>query len=116
MRRRKKAKEREKDLAKQRIVRLLRLADEVYPSEPELGLRYGELARRLALRTKVRIPEEWKWRYCKGCGSFLYPGINADVRTRDRRLPHLVIRCRLCGEMRRIPYLREKRARRSASR
>ncbi len=112
---RRKVREREKDLARQRIVRLLRLADEVYSKEPELGLRYGELARRLALRTRVRIPKEWKWRYCKRCGSFLYPGINADVRIRDRRLPHLVIRCRLCGEVRRIPYLREKRVKRVAS-
>ncbi len=109
---RRKAKEREKDLARQRIARLLRLADEVYPEEPKLGLQYGELARRLALRTKVKIPRRWRWRYCKECGSFLYPGINADVRVRSRRFPHLVIRCRICGGIRRIPYLREKRARR----
>ncbi len=106
---------REKDLAKQRIERLLKLADEVYPSDPDLGLQYGELAKRLALRVKVKIPRRWRWRYCKECGSFLYPGINADIRVRERRLPHLVIRCQLCGGIRRIPYLKEKRAERPSS-
>ncbi len=99
-----------RDLAAQRMRLLLRMADEVYPWEPELGLMYGDLARRISLRTKVKIPQEWRWRYCKRCGSFLYPGINADVRVRERRFPHLVIRCRLCGGIRRIPYLREKRS------
>mgnify|MGYP000085342220 CR=1 FL=1 len=109
-------KRRERDLAEQRIIRLLRMADEAYLREPELAMRYGELAKRISLRTNVRIPKEWRWRFCKRCGGFLYPGVNAEVRAKGKRMPHLVIRCGLCGAIRRVPYLREKKARRSISR
>ncbi len=103
----------EKRIARERIVRLLRLADEIYREELDLALKYGELARRISLRTRVKIPREWKWRFCKNCGSLLFPGVNAQVRLRDRRMPHIVIHCLKCGSIRRIPYLREKRLRRS---
>ena len=102
----------EKAIAKERIVLLLRLADEVYKEDPDLALKYGELARRISERTRVKIPREWKWRFCKRCGSLLFPGKNAVVRVRDRRMPHLVIHCLRCGGIRRIPYLREKKFRR----
>lgn len=98
-----------RDIARQRIERLLTIADEIYPKEPDLGIKYGQLARSIALRSRVRIPEKWKWRYCKNCGAFLYPGVNAYVRARERRFPHLVIHCKLCGGTRRIPYMREKK-------
>ncbi|MCD6348480.1 MAG: ribonuclease P [Candidatus Korarchaeota archaeon] len=109
-----KDKRRERDLARQRIVRLLRMADYIYPQEPELAMKYGELARRLALRTRVEIPKEWKWRYCRRCESFLYPGINAEIRVREKRFPHLVIRCEICGSIGRMPYIKEKKLRRVA--
>ncbi len=102
-------KRREKDIARQRIVRLLRLADSIYIEEPELAIKYGKLARRIAQRSRVRIPREWKWRYCKRCKTLLYPGINARIRLKDRRFPHLIIKCELCGGIRRIPYLNEKK-------
>ncbi len=84
------------------------LADSIYMREPELAIKYGELARRIAQRSRVRIPREWRWRYCKKCKILLYPGINAQIRLRGRRLPHIVIKCELCGEIRRMPYLSER--------
>ncbi len=103
----------ERRIARERIVRLLKLADEIYKDDLELAIKYGELAKRISLRTKVKIPREWRWRFCKGCGSLLFPGVNARVRLRDRRMPHVVIHCLRCGSIRRIPYLREKRSRRA---
>jgi len=41
---------------------------------------------------------------CKRCRSFLRPGVNARVRIRSRRRPHLVITCLTCGQIRRIVY------------
>jgi len=104
---------RERDLARQRIIKLLRMADSIYKTEPDLAIRYGELARRISLRSRVKIPREWRSRYCKRCGTLLFPGLNATIRTREKRFPHIVIRCNVCGSIRRIPYLREKSSRRA---
>lgn len=106
---------REKDLAKQRIIKLLRMADSIYRTEPGLAIKYGELARRISLRSRVKIPREWRSRFCKRCGVLLFPGLNASIRTRERRFPHIVIKCDICGSIRRIPYLREKSAERTRS-
>ncbi|MDK2464695.1 MAG: ribonuclease P [Candidatus Korarchaeota archaeon] len=103
------SKQRERRIARERIVWLLTLADAVAPERPDLAKRYGELARRISLRARVRIPRRWRWRYCRECKSYLIPGVNAAVRTRPRRMPHLVIRCLECGAITRRPYLREKR-------
>lgn len=95
---------REKEIASQRIRRLLRLADEIYKEDRNLAVAYGELARRIAMRARVRIPREWRWRFCKHCKRLLYPGINMSVRLRSRRMPHLVLRCGECGGVSRHPY------------
>ncbi len=100
---------RERRIARERIVLLLTLADEVAGSRPALAERYGELARRIALRSRVRIPRRWSWRYCRECKSFLIPGVTATIRVRPKRMPHVVIHCHKCGGITRRPYLREKR-------
>ncbi len=103
------SRQRSRRVARERIVWLLTLADVVAPERPDLARRYGELARRISMRARVRIPREWRWRYCRRCKSFLIPGVNATVRIRPRRMPHLVVHCRECGAVTRRPYLREKR-------
>lgn len=99
---RKKGKERE--IAHQRIVRLLKMADEIYRNDRELALAYGDLARRIAMRYRVRIPKEFKWRFCKHCKKFLHPGVNMRVRVRSKRMPHIVLKCGECGYISRRPY------------
>lgn len=97
-------KKRERDIARQRIERLLSLADEIYMRDKELAISYGELARRISMRYRVRIPRKWSWRYCRNCKKFLYPGINMRVRIRSRRMPHIVMMCEECGGLNRHPY------------
>ena len=66
--------------------------------------RYVSLALRICQKSRVRMPEDF--RYCKDCHIPSVPGISSRVRvTRGR-----VIRtCSKCGYVKRIPYLREKR-------
>lgn len=98
------SKVREREIASQRIRRLLSSADEIYKEDKDLAIAYGELARRIAMRVRIRIPMEWKWRFCKHCKKLLYPGVNMYVRTRPKRMPHLVLRCGECGGVSRRPY------------
>lgn len=98
-----------KDIAMQRIRTLFELAKENIRKEPELAQRYAQIARRIAMRTRVKLPTEYRRLICRHCKSFIYPGINSRVRVQRRREPHVVITCLVCGTAVRIP-LREKTA------
>ncbi|KPU62634.1 ribonuclease P [Thermococcus sp. EP1] len=111
---RQREKREKKKIALERIDILFTLAERVFPYDKELANRYVEIALAVQRKAKVRIPRKWKRRYCKKCHSFLVPGANARVRLREKRMPHVVIKCLECGHIMRYPYLREKKERRRA--
>jgi len=96
-----------RQIAMQRIRVLFRLAKEKIREEPELAQRYVEMARKIAMRTKLRLPTEYRRMVCRHCKSFIYPGVNCRVRVQQRREPHMVITCLICGKHTRI-LLRSK--------
>ena len=98
-----------KELAKERIVRLFEMAEAFFHKDRSLSHRYVELALRIAKRARVKIPREYKYRYCKRCKKYLVPGVNARVRTRGGRMPHVVIKCLECGFHRRVPTIPKRR-------
>jgi len=87
----------------ERVHVLFRLAKEVIHEEPRLAQRYVEIARRIAMRTRLRLPVEYHRLVCRHCKSFIYPGTNCRVRIKQRREPHVVITCLNCGQHMRIP-------------
>lgn len=89
-------------IALRRIQTLFNLAEQNIRKEPELAQRYVELARRIAMRTRVRLPTEYRRMICRHCKSFIYPGVNCRVRLQQRREPHMVITCLVCGKQNRI--------------
>ncbi len=89
------------DLARQRIGRLFTFAAQVVKSDPHLANRYVEIALKISMRTRVRIPKELKRSICRKCNAFLYPGITSRVRIRARRSPHVSVTCLNCGAVRR---------------
>ncbi|ALM75241.1 ribonuclease P protein component 4 [Thermococcus barophilus] len=109
---RKKEQREKRKIALERINILFTLAERVFPYDKELANRYVEIALAVQQKTKVRMPRKWKRRYCKKCHSFLLPGVNAQVRLRQKRMPHVVIKCLECGHIMRYPYLREQKERR----
>ncbi len=100
-----------REVALERIERLLKLADEVYILNEALSRRYVELALKIATRSRVRIPRPWKDRLCKKCLSILKPGVNCRIRIRSYREKHIVIKCLKCGHIIRIPVHRRLRVR-----
>jgi ribonuclease P protein subunit RPR2 len=94
-------------IALERIRILFQRAQTVIHSEPELAQRYVELARKLSMRYKVKIPVEFKRRICKHCKRFILPGYTCRIRIQQKREPHVVMTCLICGEHMRIP-LRKK--------
>lgn len=91
-----------KQIALQHIHILFRLAKEVIHENPQLAQRYVELARKIVMRSRVRLPREYRRLICKHCKSFILPGVNCRVRTQSRREPHIVITCLVCMRHTRI--------------
>lgn len=93
-------KNKQKEIAKERIIILFKQADEVFPKNKSLADRYVTLARKLAMKAKIKLPSELKRKFCKHCYKYLRPGINAKIRTRRGKV---VISCLECKKFVRIP-------------
>ena len=97
------AKEKVKDIAKERVRTLFLQADDNFVSEPVLAHRYVQLARTIAMKAKIHMPREFKRKYCKHCYKYLRSGVNARTRTREGKV---VILCKECKKFTRIPLAR----------
>ncbi len=95
----------QKKIAEERIKILFQQAQENFSKNKSLANRYVTLARKIAMKVKVRIPLELKRRYCKHCYKYLMPGVNARIRT---RIGKVVISCLECKKFMRIPTLKRK--------
>lgn len=88
-------------VAAQRIERLHELARAAARAgDDDLARRYVRRARRVAERNRLPLPKQFKRFTCDVCDTYLVPGRNARVRTRDG---HIVITCD-CGAQARYPY------------
>ncbi len=92
-------------LAKDRMVTLMELAGErAAAGDTERSRRYVQLAKRIGMRTNTTMLKDFL--YCRECDVALVPGRNCRVRLRGQRI---TTRCLECGNIRRVPYLKERR-------
>ena len=91
----------QKEIARERINALFRQAKEVFKEKPELADRYVFLARKIAMRYKLRIPFELKRRFCKHCYKYLVSGRNCRIRVQRGKI---VYYCLSCKRFMRVPY------------
>jgi len=97
-------------IARRRINHLFREAERrAMEGRFELADRYVYLARKIAMRYLVRIPKQYRTKFCRKCNSYLLPGKTCRVRLKKHRV---VITCHKCGAVKRYPYLREIKERR----
>ena len=94
-----------KEIALERINTLFKEASGVFKEDKKLANRYVKLARELAMKFKVRIPSHLKRRFCKHCYSYLMPGENLRVRTREGKV---IYYCLECKKFMRIPTRKKK--------
>ncbi len=66
-------------LALERIYRLFELAEQEFLTQPKRSHHYVQLALKIGMRNRCRIPSELKTSYCKKCHSFLKDKINRDI-------------------------------------
>lgn len=96
------------EILKADIKNLLKLALKIFPKTPELSQRYGNLARKLSTKFKIRLPKEEKRLICKYCHSFLGP--KARTRTKSGKI---IIYCPECKKYTRIPFYKERKEKRA---
>jgi ribonuclease P protein subunit RPR2 len=83
-----------KEIAEERIKILFREADKVFNDDPKLANRYVELARKIAMKVNLKIPREYKRKFCKHCYSYLRPGVNCRVRTKEGKVVYYCLNCK----------------------
>ncbi|MEM1981357.1 MAG: hypothetical protein QXF66_01495 [Candidatus Hadarchaeales archaeon] len=87
-------------IALERIERLLQLAEEVWSADRTLSKRYVELAWKLKLKYRVKLPSHLREKFCRKCRTLLKPGVSCRVRVRSGRVVKV---CLTCGHAVRIP-------------
>jgi len=92
-----------KKIAKERISELFAQAKRAFAEHPERSNRYVELARKIAMRQRVRIDREFRRQYCHHCYAFLVPGSNMRVRVHDG---NVVVTCGSCNKKMRYRVVR----------
>lgn len=91
----------QKKIAKNRINKLFVMAEHCALSgKINLADRYVEIARKLSMKYLVRMPKQFKRRFCKHCCSYLLPDATCRVRIHHGKL---VIYCYKCKKYTRIP-------------
>jgi len=98
-----------REIALKRIKQLFELAFKTLADRPDLSQRYVEIARKISMRTRTRLPKENRLLICRHCKKFIFPGVSSRIRIQPRREPHIVITCLYCGKYMRIPLKRRKK-------
>lgn len=94
------SRQKQKQIALERITKLFEEAEKAFSENKTLSNRYITLARKIAMKVRLSMPLELKRRYCKHCYTFLVPGVNARIRTRGGKV---IISCLECKKFMRIP-------------
>ncbi len=96
-----------KQIARERMEILFERAIQIHEEDPKLAQRYVELARRIGMKTRVRIPRKYRRLVCRGCKQFIHPGCTLRVRVKSGGVKHIAFTCLRCGRIVRVPV--EKR-------
>jgi ribonuclease P protein subunit RPR2 len=94
----------ERRITRERIEILLKQAMENIQDNPDRSRRYVSLAKKLALKYRIKIPKQYKKRICKKCNSFL----GADNSLTRLKNKCVTVICLTCGNIIRIPYYGRK--------
>jgi ribonuclease P protein subunit RPR2 len=69
-------------------------AKQAASKKPKLADRYVDLARKIAMKFKMRMPSEYKRMFCPNCYKFLIPGKNLRVRVHEHRIIYCCLECK----------------------
>ena len=82
-------------IARERIEILFGQALLAFSAHPERSNRYVNIARRIAMRQRIRIEREFRRQFCHHCYTYLVPGKNMRVRVHRG---NVVVTCSSCNK------------------
>lgn len=84
-----------KELARERIEILV--ASALGEKDEKLAGRQAMLAKKIAMRHRVRLPYSMRQLFCKKCKSFIVPGRTSRVRVGRSNTRAVRLTCARCG-------------------
>ena len=69
-----------KEIASRRILILFENAISNARNNPELSQRQAHIAKKIAMRFKIKMPWQIRSSFCKKCKKFIPPGIGSKIR------------------------------------
>ncbi|MCP1662064.1 MAG: ribonuclease P [Methanocalculus sp. MSAO_Arc1] len=93
-----------KKIARERVGILISLASASISGNPEQAQRYIGLARKIAMKQRLRLPKHLRRQFCRSCNTLLVPGHTSRVRVQRRRV---IVTCLHCGQVRRYPVVKQ---------
>ncbi len=86
-----------KNIPKERIIELFKQAEKI-------ANRYITIARKIAMKSRIKIPPSLKRKFCKHCYKYLTPK-TSRIRIRNHQV---IIYCENCKKYTRIPIKQKK--------
>lgn len=83
-----------KNIALDRVKILINEASSAFNEDKKLANDYVRKAKKIAMKVNLRIPPYLKRQYCKHCDSYLRPGKNLRVRTKDGKAVYYCLECK----------------------
>jgi len=93
-----------KRIARERIDILFAQAAEWADGDTGRAERCIALARRIAMKQRLRMPKRYRRQFCRTCYGYLVPGRTARVRIQHGKV---IVTCLLCRDQRRYPVVKE---------
>ena len=92
----------QKAMAISQVDTILIEALETAKNDIVLAKEQASIARRVCLKFNIRLPYRKRQLFCRGCKTFIVPGINARVRTSNKQ-KILLLTCLECSHIYRRP-------------
>jgi len=93
-----------RELAMEHIRSLFEQAERRFREDKALAHRYMQVAWRIAMKYKVKLPLALRRRICKHCHHYLQQGVNCRTRLTQGKV---VYYCGDCRHFMRFPYSRQ---------
>ena len=86
-----------KEIATQRILILFENAVSNASKNPRLAERQAQIARKISMRFKIKMPWQIRRSFCKKCKKFIVPTISSKVRVGRTSVKSIRITCYFCN-------------------
>ena len=87
-----------KEIATQRILILFDNAVSNARNNPRLAERQAQIARKISMRFKIKMPWQIRTSVCKKCKKFIVPGVTSKVRVGRSNVKSVRITCGFCNQ------------------